>query len=418
MKRKLWTKNFILVAFANFLIYLVYYLLMVIIAEHAGATMHAAPWEAGLASSLFIVGGLVARIPAGRVIGKIGDKKVLIIGLVVFLATSLLYFPVTGITGLLVVRFLHGIGFGLSATGTATMAARIIPDGRKGEGISYFALSMTLASALGPFAGMTISQNGSFNTILFLCVLSVLVCCAIAPFIRELRNPLAGADAQGEDSREETPEEMEEAAGEFSLPAATAIPKFSIHNFLEASALPISILCTLIVFAYVSVLTFLASFTDTKELQAASEWFFVVYSVFALAVRPVTGRIFDRRGENIVMYPAIILFAAGMLTLSLAHTGFMLLCAAALIGLGYGTFFPTANAIVVQHSPRRRIHLATSTYFIFADLGVGVGPFLQGFIIPVSGYRGLYLIMAIFVLCLAFVYYVMHGRKASKRKIA
>jgi len=401
MNQKLWTKNFVLVALTNFLVYIVYYILIVIIAKHASTVMNAAPWEAGLASGIFFVGSMVARTISGRVISLFGDKRVMIFGLLIYLAATLLYFPVTGISGLLIVRTLHGVGFGISATSTSAFVARIVPVSRQGEGISYYALSMTLASAIGPFAGMAISHNGSFNTILFLSVASVLGCCAIAPF---LRGP--GAPAAPADSRAEGPQKG----------AQEARPKSSIHDFFEVSALPVSILCVLIVFAYVSVLSFLASFADTKELQYASEWFFAVFSLFALAVRPITGRIFDRRGENVVIYPSIVLFAAGLMTLSLAHTGFILLCAAALIGLGYGTFFPTANAIVIKYAPRSRVHLATSTYFIFSDLGVAVGPFIQGFIIPVTGYRGLYVVMAVFTLVLVFVYFAIHGRKAARMK--
>ena len=403
MNPKLWTKNFILVAVSNFLIYFVYYMLMVIVAKYAGKTMHVSAWEAGLASSLFILGGLFARILAGRVISQLGDKKVLIIGLAFYFVTCLLYFPVTGITALLVVRFFHGIGFGFSATGAATTAAHIIPVNRQGEGISYYALSMTLGMALGPFAGITIYADGSLNTILFLCIAAMLVCAALVPFIREPSGNLTREAGQ--------PEGQAGQSAETTLPR---VNKSSIHSFLEITALPVSVLCALMVVAYCSILTFLSSFTDTKELLPASKWFFVIYSACALVTRPFAGRIFDRRGANILMYPCILLFAAGMLTLAFAYSGFTLLCSAVLIGLGYNTFFSTANAIVIKESPRDRVHLATATYYAFADLGVGVGPFLLGLFIPFSGYRGMYLGMAVFVLCLMVVYYYIHGKKGYR----
>jgi len=407
LKEKLWTKNFVLAAVANLLIYFVYYLLMVIVAKHASVTMNAAPWEAGLASSLFILGGLVARIVAGRLNPRFGDKKILLFGLGIYLVTSLLYFPVNGIGGLLVVRSLHGFGFGFSATGTNTMAAHIIPEKRRGEGISYFALSMMLASALGPFTGMTVSQNSSFNTTLFVAVGAVLLCLAIAPFITDLH-------------RVRQSERQSEEAQPIETPSAEAPPlkagRFSIRDFLEPSALPVSILGALVVFAYCSVLSFLSSFTDTPELMAAGTWFFVVYSVFALVVRPFTGLIFDRRGENILIFPSIIVFSAGLLTLAVSHTGLVLLCSAALIGLGYGTFFSTANAVVLQTASQDRVHLASTTYFSFVDLGAGIAPFFLGLIISLTGYRGMYIVMAIFVFCLTGVYYLVHGRKAARKR--
>lgn len=53
----------------------------------------------------------------------------------------------------------------------------------------------------------------------------------------------------------------------------------------------------------------------------------------------------------------------------------MLLLSGALLGLGYGTTSSSVQAIAVNASPKHRIGLATSTNFIFQDLGVGIGPF-------------------------------------------
>ena len=89
----------------------------------------------------------------------------------------------------------------------------------------------------------------------------------------------------------------------------------------------------------------------------------------------------------------------------------MLLLSAVFIGLGYGTFIPSAQAIAVKVSPRNRMGLATSTFFIFADFGAGFGPFLLGFLIPVIGFSNLYILMAIVVLADVILYYFLHGRK-------
>jgi MFS family permease len=58
--------------------------------------------------------------------------------------------------------------------------------------------------------------------------------------------------------------------------------------------------------------------------------------------------------------------------------------------------------------------LATSTFFIFSDGGVGIGPFVLGFLIPVIDYRGLYILMGLVVFSCAFLYFLLHGRKAGK----
>ena len=52
----LWNKDFLLDTGINFVVYLIYYLLMVIIAVVAKDELHASLGEAGLASGIFIVG--------------------------------------------------------------------------------------------------------------------------------------------------------------------------------------------------------------------------------------------------------------------------------------------------------------------------------------------------------------------------
>ncbi|NWN95769.1 MAG: MFS transporter, partial [Bacillus sp. (in: Bacteria)] len=54
-----------------------------------------------------------------------------------------------------------------------------------------------------------------------------------------------------------------------------------------------------------------------------------------------------------------------------------------------------------------------STFFIFLDAGVGVGPFLLGLLVPFAGYHGLYAIMAVVLVLCVFLYYFVHGKKAA-----
>jgi len=60
--------------------------------------------------------------------------------------------------------------------------------------------------------------------------------------------------------------------------------------------------------------------------------------------------------------------------------------------------------------------LVTATYFVFFDFGVGVGPLILGYILPVTGFRGLYVTMAIIVFSSIVIYYFVHGKKAVKQR--
>lgn len=390
-KPRLWTKNFLIDSLVNFFIYLTYYLLILIMTIYATKNFQASPSEAGLASGIFIIGALVARLFVGRSIERVGRKRMLYFGLIFFLGTTLLYFGVNELLFLFIVRFLHGIGFGIASTATSTIVSSIIPDVRRGEGTGYYAMSTTLASAIGPFLGMLLVQYASFNAIFILCTI-VLAVCFIAVFFLEVPKVKL------------TKEQLDKMKG------------FKLNNFFEYKALPIAIISVFMGLSYSSILSFLTSYTKEIDLMDAGSFFFIVYAVFILISRPFTGLWFDKKGENFVMYPSFVLFAIGLVILSQAQHGFFLLLAAAFVGLGFGTFMSSAQAISIKVSPRHRMGLATSTFFVFADGGIGIGPFLLGFLIPVIGFREVYVLVSIVVLLCSFLYYFLLGRKVKYKK--
>ena len=136
--------------------------------------------------------------------------------------------------------------------------------------------------------------------------------------------------------------------------------------------------------------------------------------VTVLLSRPITGPLMDKKGANVVIYPAMILFALGIIVISQAYVGIVLLIAAALLGLGYGTIQSIIQALAIKMTPRENMGLANSTYFIALGLGLGLGPLLLGYLIPISGYRGMYLLLVIVILAGMVPYHFMHGRVDKK----
>ena len=55
-KEALWTRSFVLDTLINFLVFLIYYLLIVIIAVVAKDNLHATASQAGLAVAIYIIG--------------------------------------------------------------------------------------------------------------------------------------------------------------------------------------------------------------------------------------------------------------------------------------------------------------------------------------------------------------------------
>ncbi|MCA2390256.1 MULTISPECIES: MFS transporter [Lactococcus] len=391
MKEKLWTTTFVVNMLLNFIFYLVFYLPTVVIGTMAMERYHASASIAGILSGIFIVGGFIARLWAGNNMKRLGAKKLLYIGTIIYFLFTFAYFFVHSVILLLILRLVHGLGFGIAATASGTLAGAIVPSSRRGEGIGYYALSVTLSSAVGPFLSMFLYRTSGFYSLIWLSALLLFIALVGIFFIH-----------------------VEKTTDSSNSVDNKVHKKFAWSNYFEKEALPISLIAFLIGISYSSILSFMDAYARNIHLSEAASFFFLVYAITVLLSRPITGRVFDGFGDNFVMYPTYLFFALGLLIIGFAHSGWMLLLAAIFIGLGYGSFSPFGQAIAIRNSEAHRLGITTSTFFGFMDMGVGFGPFILGMFMPLLGYRNLYFASAILALLIAVIYHFVHGRHAKR----
>jgi MFS family permease len=190
---------------------------------------------------------------------------------------------------------------------------------------------------------------------------------------------------------------------------------FKLSNYIEPRAVPICLTLMLAFLCYASVSSFLALYSEEIGLTTAAGVFFVVYAAVVFLTRPLVGRRFDARGENSVIYAALVVFALGLAVLAIATRGSVLLLAGAVLGLGFGSIQACGRAVTVKVTPAHRMGQATATFYTFCDIGLGVGPLLFGLLIPLTGYRGMYGIMAGVAVASVALYHLLHGRRVSER---
>jgi len=392
-KQKLWTKEFILLSVINFLATIVFFLLMVTIAKYAVSEFNASTSTAGLASSIFIIGSLFGRLGGGRFIGQWGSKKTLFYGLIGFLVTTLLYFATFNIPLLLVYRLLQGVAVGLVGTATGTIIAQILPANRRGEGIGYFSLSAILATAVGPYIGLLLLQNFDSFQVIFIFNTIVAVVVVLMFFLIKF------------------PESLTKPVQ--SSKAIQAEKTGLLSKFIEQRAVPISLVALFVGLAYSGVLSFMSFYTAEIHLEKVGGYFFLIYAVVVILTRPITGKLLDARGANIIIYPCLLIFGVGMYFFSSATTSIIFIIAAIFIGIGYGNFTSVAQAVAVKETPRERMGLATSTFFILYDIGLGFGPYVLGLLVPTMGYRSIFTWMVVVIVISIVLYYFLHGKKES-----
>jgi predicted MFS family arabinose efflux permease len=242
--------------------------------------------------------------------------------------------------------------------------------------------------AIGPFIAMILSQRGSISMVFATCAIVSAACLVIMPWLSVCEWELTEA-------------QLEEMKG------------FRISNFFELRVIPISSVCLVAYFCYSSVVSFLAVYAQEVHLVEAASFFFVISAGVILITRPAIGRIFDSKGENLIVYTTIPIFTLGMVILSQTQLGVILLLSAALIGLGLGAIQSSTQAIVMKMTPSHRLGLANSTYLMCLDIGVGIGPSLAGLVVSFASYRGMYVGMAIIAGLNILLYYFTHGKQAG-----
>ena len=386
-KGKIWTKEFAVIFIFHFIVMFSMYSTLVTIGSVSIEKYDAAPSIAGFVASIFIVGVLIGRALSGYQINNMGAQKIMYIGTLLFFATYILYFIDGGLYFLIAVRLLNGLATGIISTSLNTLATISVPPERRGEGISHFSLSMVLGSAVGPFLSFLLSEYISFNTMLIYIGIIVLVISFLLPFIK-INNTVR--------------------------PEGAKRAKFVM---IDREVLPMGTVVLFMGIAYSAVLSFLNLYAIEVDLVTAASMFFLVYSAAILLTRPVTGKILDSFGANVIQYPAFILMAAGFFVMGNAGAGIVLLFAGFLIGLGFGNFQSVAQALCVNIAKKENVGLATSTFFIMLEIGLGFGPFFLGMIVPFAGYGGLYQLLVISILIAMVIYHFVYGRSEEKSEI-
>ncbi|WP_277714005.1 MFS transporter [Bacillus atrophaeus] len=378
----IWTKDFIMVVLVNLFVFVFFYTFLAVLPIYMIQELGGTESQGGLLISLFLLSAIITRPFSGPIIERFGKKRMAVIALAVFALSSFLYMPIHDFYLLLALRFFQGIWFSILTTVTGAIAADIIPMKRRGEGLGYFAMSMNLAMAIGPFLGLSLVKVISFPV--FFTIFAVFI--SLGFFVTLLIKIPRGTET------------------------GTTVFRFSFSDMFEKGALKIAIVGLFISFCYSSVTSFLSVYAKSIDLLNISGYFFVCFAVTMMLARPFTGKLFDRVGPGIVIYPSILIFSVGLCLLSFTNSGWMLLLSGAVIGLGYGSIVPCMQTLAIQNSPAHRSGFATATFFTFFDTGIAAGSYVFGLFVASAGFHAIYLSAGLFVL-VSLVLYTWSRRK-------
>ena len=374
-KVPLWTRDFILICLANLTIFLGFQMLLPtlpVYVKHLGGDEA----MAGLVIGVFTISAVLIRPFVGMALDIYGRKVIYLVGLLIFLLSSLAYNWVPTVAMLLAIRFIHGFGWGAASTAGGTIATDVIPKQRLGEGMGYYGLATTLSMAVAPAAGLYIIDNASFTTLFVISAAFGLATFILGSLIHYEK--IAGDGQRG--------------------------------TLYERSALRPSLVMFFVTTTYGAVVSFIALYGAQRGIVNIGI-FFTIYAVVLTLIRPVAGILVDRRGFNVVVIPGIICIGVSMLVLSQAQTLPMFLLAGVIYGVGFGLVPPGMQAMAVKNVPPNRRGAANATFFSSFDLGIGIGATMWGVVSKLTDYSLMYLLAAIPALVSLVVYIMLSDRE-------
>jgi MFS family permease len=389
MSKEKWvTRDYIIAWISSFLVAMNFILFMVTTSSYAIRAFGVSSALAGFSASSFVLSAILSRIVVGRIIFRVGCIRVLTTGLAASAVVTAGYLLTSGIGLLIAVRVVHGLCVGVASTAIFTVGSVLIPKNKSGVGMGYFSLSTTLSTAAGPFLAAMLTRGGEYTSLFIVTVVLAALNICLIPLIRLDR---ACVPAPGE----------------------VAKPPKGLAGIIDTNILPVALVCGLAYATYGFIVGFLSVSSKGTGLENAAAFFFIFYAAGILFTRPLTGRVFDRRGENPMMYAGLAIFSAGMLLTGIAKTGATILAAAFLVGAGIGAVMSVTLSIGVKYAAPERLGMANSTFYIFLDAGLTVGPVVGGFLAPHIGYAGTYVLGMPVALGGILLYYFIHGKRHS-----
>lgn len=292
----------------------------------------------GLMIGMVALVALITRPFVGWWVDRGNGVAPLMVGAAIYSLCALGYSLAPSVPALLALRAAAGLAVAFSVTASQALATNLAPAHRRGEALSLFGLSATLGQGMAPPAGVAISQAAGYPVLFAVCIAVGLLGMLLAWPLRSL--PPNPADHR------------------------------SARLINLAVLMPGALLVTLAV-TFGTNVALLAVHASRRDLSNPG-MVFIAQAAGVFLAQTLAGRLSDRLGRLAVIWPALILAAAGMWATSLLSGGWLLL-AAMLSGLGLGLGNPALYALAADLVPAHERGSAMGTMGVFHEIGIALG---------------------------------------------
>ncbi|MDX1689502.1 MAG: MFS transporter [Acidimicrobiia bacterium] len=363
--RRLFTGPFLLVFFANLFMGMAFFLFVHFpgFLDRLGAS----EFEIGVIFGSTAIASVAARPKIGSIMDRRGRRPVVLAGNALNVAIVASYLAIGSIGPLVYgIRIVHGLAVAMLFTSLTTLAADYVPPDRRTQGLALFGVSGLLPIALGGVIGDTVVARWGYDELFLTATLFATVSLLLSLPVRDVAVDIVDD-------------------GEGSPSFFSALRRRSLR--------PLWWITLVFSVALTGYFAFLRTYVDQTGVGSVGG-FFAAYAATAIGLRVTAGWLPDRYGQKTILYPALVVFAAGFLALGTASSMTAVAVAGVLCGAGHAFLFPIAYALIVERSRPSELGSAVSIFTGLFDVGTLIGSPLLGLIIGLGGYTAMFVAAA------------------------
>lgn len=407
-KDQLFTRSYICILAANFLLFFGFWLLIPVLPFYLKETYNCPTAVIGTILCCYTVSCLCVRPFSGFLMDRFPRKPIYILCYIVCVSMFLGYILAATLTWFILLRTMHGIAFGGVTVGGNTLCVDIMPSSRRGEGLGYYGLTNNTAMALGPMTGLMLHGQISYQDIFLagMAASTAGLICAIA--VRQKPTHKSTFESRKTVVRNEV-------GIDFKQKYQSKKSMLSLDRFILLKGIPVSISLLMLSIPYGATTNFVAMYAQEIDLGISTGFFFTLMAVGMGISRIVAGRKVDRgyitQCIHFGFYPVITAFLLLGICRFIAPVCMKAAIVAfftvpLLLGIGFGVMFPAMNSLYINLAPNNQRATATSTYLTAWDIGIGIGIVSSGMIAQHFTFYMVYLTGA--VLCTISLLFFVH----------
>jgi predicted MFS family arabinose efflux permease len=336
-----------------------FYLLVSVVPLYAASEV-----GAGLATGALMLATVVTELVTPRLVARFGDRRVLAAGLLLLGVPALALPASADLAMILVVCAVRGVGFAITVVVGAALVASLLPPERRGEGLGLYGVVVGVPSVVSLPLGVWLVGQVGYPLV----------------FVAGALAALAGLVAvRGLPDREHA--ERQQPLGVLAGLRTPALVR------------PAAVFSTTAMAAGV-VVTFLpvALGHASGSLAAVA---LLAQPAAATLTRWWAGRHGDRHGGTAgLLVPAVLVSAAGVLTLVLIANPVAVVAGMAVFGAGFGVAQNASLALMFDRADASGYDTVSAVWNLGYDAGWGVGAAGFGLLVGPVGYPAAFALTA------------------------